>query len=132
MSLLAAVSRTVQVTVPSSTSSSCPVTVTVCSVSQVPLVKVSDVEAAGTPLPTETSPSLVSWLATVTITFAPGCVFSFTVKAAVPPASVAWPVTVPGVSPYSSSAFCALTVTALSASYVASWVAPVFTVRVTV
>ena len=60
-----------------------PVTVTVCSVSQFAAVKL---KTAG-----KAVPSLGSWLITATATAADGSVNSFTVKVAVPPASVAWP-----------------------------------------
>ena len=110
-------SRTSQVTVPSSTSSSTPVTVTVWFVLQVPeapAVKASD---GG-----DTLPSLASRLVTDTVTAcdawvaSAGSVTSRTVKVAVPPASVAEPLTVPTSRPSSSSALTAWMVTAESAS----------------
>ena len=81
--------RTAQVTVPSSTGSCTPVTVTVCAVLQAEGAKVRVVEAAGTPPPADTSPSPSSRLVTVTVTASEGRVRSATVKVAVPPASVA-------------------------------------------
>ena len=104
---------------PSWTASSWPVTVTVWSTFQVPelpAVKVSVVEDAGAPPPADTSPSPGSRLSTVTVTAADGWVSSATVKVAVPPASVAWPVTAPTSRPKSSSRLAAYTVTAESAS----------------
>ena len=74
-------SRTAQVTVPSSVSSSFPVTVTVCAVFQPDVVKVSD---GG-----DTVPSLPSRPVTATVTAAEGRVRSATVNVALPPASVA-------------------------------------------
>ena len=64
----------------------------------------------------DAAPSLVSRLDTVTVTGCDGSVSSATVKVAVPPASVACPVTELTSSPYSLSAFTAYTVTAESAS----------------
>ena len=93
MSPLDGARRTAQVTVPSSTASSTPVTVTVCAVFQLPVVKVRVVEAAGAPPPADTRPSVVSRLVTVTVTAAVGCDRSTTVNVAVPPASVACPLT---------------------------------------
>ena len=73
------------VTVPSASLSSWPVTVTVCAVLQFEVVNVrEDGDAV---------PSVVSLLATVIATSAVGSLPSFTVKLAVPPASVACPVT---------------------------------------
>ena len=107
-----------------------PVTVTVCVTCQVVVVKV---RAAGAAVP-----SLGSSLVTATRTGPAGCAIRTTVKVAVPPASgVVRPVVGSTSRPYSLSALTAWTVPAAagggpSASYSASWVAPAFTVRVTV
>ena len=77
-------------------------------------------------------PSLTSRLDTVTVTACDGRVSSATVNVAVPPPSVARPVTELTSSPYSLSAFTAYTVIAESPSYVSSAVLVVFTVSVTV
>ena len=87
--------RACQVTVPSSMLSSTPVAVTVWAVFQSPVEKVS-VEG-------DTAPSPASRLVTDTVTAAVGCDCSRTPNVAVPPASVAWPLTAPTFSAKSSS-----------------------------
>ena len=76
---------------PSSTVSCTPVTVTVSAVFQAEGAKVSDEGF--------TVPSPRSRLETATVTATEGCVSSATVNVAVPPASVAWPVTEPTSRP---------------------------------
>ena len=94
---------------PSSTASSAPVTVTVCAVFQVPVVKVS---AAGA-----TVPSLVSLEVTAIVTSAVGWALSTTVNVAVPPASVVLPEIVLTVNPEASlSVFVTLTSEASTAA----------------
>ena len=93
---------------PSSTSSSTPVTVTVCAVLQPSTVNVR--------LSGDTAPSPSSRLATATVTAAEGRVSSATGNVAVPPASVACPAVPPTTRPTSSSRFTTDTRTTPSAS----------------
>ena len=134
LSVLDAVIATSQLTSPSLMLSSSPVTVTICAVFQFILVKVSEL---GDTVPFRSRPRVVyAVLATVSITSAAGCLVSSTVKGALLPSPTSVTVRPPAnttgtFSQYSLSVLTAYTVTAETASYLASPVAIWFTVRVT-
>src|SRR5688572_30146059 len=86
---------TLYATLPSSSESSTPVTVTVCGVLQFAAVNVSDVG--------ETVPSVESLDERPTVTSAVGCAASVTVNVAVPPTSVVGPDDGVNVNPAVSS-----------------------------